>query len=120
MRRSQLTLIRYYFSQVSRFRNGGEAAISGNYVSIALAQGGPFVSLFHLRKQSIRVKPGDRVEVGMHIADCGNSGNSTQPHVHIQVTDSPDLMNCHGLPMAFVQPGGSKPWMPGENEVFHV
>lgn len=120
VRRSQLTLLPYYFNQLSRLRKGGKTAISGNYVSIALTQGGPFVSLFHLKKDSIRVQPGDRVEVGEHIADCGNSGNSTQPHVHVQVTDSPDLMNCTGLPMAFVQPSRSEPWMPGENEVFEV
>ena len=58
-------------------------------------------AVVHLRLGSLRVGVGDQVAVGQQIAECGNSGNSTQPHVHVQVTDSPDLDVAHGVPMQF-------------------
>lgn len=57
--------------------------------------------LAHLRAGSIEVGPGDPVTVGQPVARCGNSGNSTQPHLHLQVMDSRDLLGARGLPMAF-------------------
>jgi murein DD-endopeptidase MepM/ murein hydrolase activator NlpD len=59
------------------------------------------VVMAHLRAGSLQVAVGDTVTAGQHIADCGNSGNSTQPHVHIQVMDRPDASQARGLPMAF-------------------
>ena len=50
---------------------------------------------------SLRVAIRDQVVAGQHVADCGNSGNSTQPHVHVQVMDSSDLTVARGVPMAF-------------------
>jgi murein DD-endopeptidase MepM/ murein hydrolase activator NlpD len=38
---------------------------------------------------------------GQHLADCGNSGNSTQPHVHIQAMDGADPSVARGVPMLF-------------------
>jgi hypothetical protein len=99
-RRSQLTLVPYALGQRARLRRG-VAAIAGNYLVIALPDSGAFVALVHLRAGSIRVAIGDEVRVGQPIADCGNSGNSTQPHVHVQVMDSQDLSAARGVPMAF-------------------
>jgi murein DD-endopeptidase MepM/ murein hydrolase activator NlpD len=55
----------------------------------------------HLRAGSLRVRVGDVVRGGQQIAECGNSGNSTQPHLHLQVMDSADLSVARGLPLAF-------------------
>ena len=60
-----------------------------------------FVALVHLRAGSIGVVIGQEVATGQPVANCGNSGNSTQPHVHVQVMDSPDLSIARGIPMAF-------------------
>jgi Peptidase family M23 len=99
-RRTPVTLVPYLLGQAARARQG-VAAIAGNHLIIELRDGGAFVVLVHLRAGSLRVGPGDRVAVGQQVAACGNSGNSTQPHVHVQVMDSPDLAVARGLPMAF-------------------
>ena len=101
-RRSQVALLPYALSQMARLRQG-VGAVAGNYLIIELRDSGAFVALAHLRADSIRVAVGDKVVTGQPVADCGNSGNSTQPHVHVQVMDSPDLSIAQGVPMAFRQ-----------------
>ena len=86
---------------------------------IALASAGPFVLLAHLQRGSVLVRPGDTVESGNRIGSCGNSGNSTQPHVHVQVTDSLDWPHSQGLPMTFAAADDTV-GMPGESEIVVV
>ncbi len=56
----------------------------GNHVLIGLG-GGDAVLLAHLRQGSVAVLPGQQVEPGTPIARLGNSGRSTQPHLHLHV-----------------------------------
>ena len=98
-RRSQLSLVPYALGQASRLRQGVET-LAGNYLIIALA-GGAFVAMAHLRSGSFRVAVGDVVATGEQVAECGNSGNSTEPHVHLQAMDSADLSVAKGLPLVF-------------------
>ena len=56
---------------------------SGNNVVIDIG-GGRYVLMAHLTPGSIQVKVGDHVELGQQIAKVGNSGNTTEPHLHIQ------------------------------------
>ena len=124
-RRSQLTLASYMLGQPRRVR-AGVGAITGNHVVIDLGRGGPFVLLAHLRRGSPAVEVGERLAAGQRIGECGNSGNSTQPHVHVQVTDSIRWDRAVGLPLAFRRPGdggadGGEPlWLPTESEVFEA
>jgi hypothetical protein len=99
-RRSQLALVPYALTQASRLR-GGAGAIAGNHVILRLEPGGAYVVLAHLRAGSIIVRAGDRVVAGQDLAECGNSGNSTQPHLHIQAMDSPDAFSAQGVPIDF-------------------
>ncbi len=99
-RRSPLSLLPYTLGQADRLR-AGLAAVAGNYLLIELAHGAGYVGLVHLRAGSLKVAVGDLVTTGERLAECGNSGNSTQPHVHVQVTDGPDLRTARGLPLAF-------------------
>lgn len=99
-RRSQLALIPYALGQPRRVRRG-LPAIAGNCVAIALEPSGRYVWLVHLRRDTIRVRPGDEVAAGEQVAECGNSGNSTQPHIHLQVTDSTQWQTAHGIPITF-------------------
>jgi hypothetical protein len=99
-RRSPLTLLAYAVTQGSRLSSGLNAIV-GNDVILALNEEGPFVVLAHLREGSLQVGIGDKIRRGQPIAACGNSGNSTQPHVHVQVMDSTDQLAARGLPMEF-------------------
>jgi len=99
-RRSQLALLPYVLGQAARVRTG-LAAIAGNHVIIDLAGRVGFVALVHLRTGSIQVGVGEAVIAGQPVAQCGNSGNSTQPHLHLQAMDSLDLTNSRGLPISF-------------------
>jgi murein DD-endopeptidase MepM/ murein hydrolase activator NlpD len=67
----------------------------------------------HLRRGSLTVRPGDRVRAGQPIARCGNSGNSTEPHVHFQLMDGPDLDAARGIPFTWRGIG-----VPGNGETF--
>jgi len=101
-RRSQLALVPYALGQAGRLRRG-TAAVAGNHVVLEVPGGRAFVALVHLRAGSIRVRVGQGVGAGEQLAACGNSGNSTQPHLHVQAMDSADLTVARGLPIAFRQ-----------------
>ena len=45
------------------------------------------------------------------LGGCGNSGNSTEPHVHLQAMDGADVLEASAVPVTF---GGR---LPGSNEV---
>jgi murein DD-endopeptidase MepM/ murein hydrolase activator NlpD len=98
-RRSQLALLPYALGQAGRVREGADA-VAGNHVVLATA-GARFVVLAHLRRGSLCVAPGDTVAAGHPLAECGNSGNSTQPHLHLQVMDDTDPGLARGVPLAF-------------------
>lgn len=120
-RRSQLTLLPYALGQAGRLREG-MSAIAGNHVVLELGPRGPFVALVHLRRGTVRVAVGDAVAVGDPLGECGNSGNSTQPHVHVQASDSLDWSSARGLPIAFRfrrpgRPDGVAIGLPGESEI---
>jgi murein DD-endopeptidase MepM/ murein hydrolase activator NlpD len=60
----------------------------GNVVVIDIG-GGRYVLYAHLKRGSVRVRVGDRVVSGQDIALVGNSGDTDEPHVHIQVQNKP-------------------------------
>lgn len=99
-RRSILTLIPYGVSQPRRIRRG-LTAVLGNHVIMQVAESPYYVGLVHLQRGSVRVSPGERMCAGDQIGRCGNSGNYTQPHLHIQAMDSPDPYAAKGVPLRF-------------------
>ncbi len=56
----------------------------GNYVLIWVDYQ-HYVLLAHLKQHSLEIKAGDWVSVGQKIAECGNTGRSPQPHIHLHV-----------------------------------
>jgi hypothetical protein len=59
------------------------ARLTGNHV--LLRCGDVEVLLAHLRQGTVAVRTGDRVETGAQLGAVGNSGNTTQPHLHLHV-----------------------------------
>ncbi|XLS30547.1 peptidoglycan DD-metalloendopeptidase family protein [Flavobacteriaceae bacterium M23B6Z8] len=55
----------------------------------------------HLKQNSVKVKEGDLVKQGETIAQCGNSGNTTQAHLHLQLQNTADLYNTIGAKLYF-------------------
>lgn len=62
----------------------------GNFV-ILYCPLGYYIEISHLKQRSLKVKTGDFVQIGEVLAACGNSGYSSQPHLHIQVQYGPEL-----------------------------
>jgi murein DD-endopeptidase MepM/ murein hydrolase activator NlpD len=75
-------------------------SLAGNHVVIDHGQK-EFSFLAHLQKGSVRVKVGDKIEAGATIGTCGNSGNTSMPHLHYHLQNSPVLDDGDGLPAQF-------------------
>jgi hypothetical protein len=69
---------------------------AGNHVIIDC--GGFNVELAHLQQGSVAVEVGAVLSVGSLIGTVGNSGNTTEPHLHIHAVDP---QSGAGLPVAF-------------------
>ena len=57
------------------------AQMAGNHV--ILDCNGIWLLMGHLRRGSVRVHVGDAIESGHVVGEVGNSGNSSEPHLHI-------------------------------------
>lgn len=71
--------------------------VGGNAVVLDLGSG-QFAYYAHLKPGSVRVRTGDRVRRGQALAQVGNSGDARWPHLHFQVTTSPDVLASEGVP----------------------
>ena len=89
--------------------------VGGNHVILDLGNG-HFAFYAHLQPGSLRVKLGDKVRRGQVLGLVGNSGNSTEPHLHFHISDANSPLSSEGLPYAFpafeVQ-GKGWGWKPG-------
>lgn len=57
--------------------------------------------LAHLKYASITVKVGDKVRKGQVIGLCGNSGNSSEPHLHYHLQNTPIIQDGIGIKCYF-------------------
>jgi len=73
----------------------------GNGVIIDHGQG-EYSLLAHFQPGSITVKKGDPVRQDQAIARCGNSGNTSEPHLHFHLQNGPTPEDVDGLPAFFV------------------
>jgi len=58
-------------------------APGGNFVALELPDTGTYLLLAHLKPGSVAVQEGQSVAEGEVLGACGNSGNTSEPHVHI-------------------------------------
>ena len=116
------------------FRKPNVRSPAGNYVSIQVktceakrreatgAEGAAvYVLLCHLQWGSLRVGVGATVRVGDVVGLCGNSGNTSRPHLHIHAQDRARIAVgvAQGLPLRFDRGAGGSEWLePGR--VFEV
>lgn len=98
--RSSVAAVLYLMAEGMLREIGGPRFIVGNHVTIRTSRG-TYALVAHLRRGSARVAVGDTVRAGQQVGECGNSGNSSEPHVHAQLMDRRSLMLARGLPMAF-------------------
>ncbi len=81
----------------------GAGRVIGNHVVVDHGDG-RYALYAHLRRGSVDVRPGQHVRSGEQIARCGNSGNSSEPHLHFQVMDRSRPAFAAGLPFRFTGP----------------
>jgi murein DD-endopeptidase MepM/ murein hydrolase activator NlpD len=75
------------------------ARLAGNHVITETA--GTYALYAHLAPGSVAVTRGQRVRAGEVLGRVGHTGNSTAPHLHFQLMDSPDPLQARGVPCAF-------------------
>lgn len=72
----------------------------GNHVIIDHGNG-EFSFLAHMKKGSVTVAKGRRVKAGDRLGLCGNSGNTTEPHIHYHLQTTGEFQRGKGLPAQF-------------------
>ena len=86
----------------TNFKGGPDRAQYAKLANLVriLHDDGTYAVYAHLNWNSIRVNPGDRVTAGQYIADSGNTGYSSGPHLHFAVQRNMG-MRVDSLPIAF-------------------
>ena len=74
--------------------------IGGNHVIMEIGNG-LFAFYAHMQPGSLRVKVGDKVTRGQVLGLLGNTGNSSEPHLHFQICNANSELGSEGLPYAF-------------------
>ncbi|MEJ7811711.1 MAG: M23 family metallopeptidase [Gemmatimonadaceae bacterium] len=74
--------------------------VGGNHVILDIG-GGHYAFYAHLKPGSLRVRTGDRVRRGQVVGLVGNSGNSTEPHLHFHVMDGTSPLGSEGVPYRY-------------------
>ncbi|WP_228182303.1 M23 family metallopeptidase [Streptomyces anulatus] len=92
----------------------GVRRIVGNHVILDLGDG-TYAAYAHVQRGSLQVKAGETVRAGQLLGRVGNSGNTTEPHLHFQLMDGPDLDNARGVPFTWRGVG-----VPANKETFTV
>ena len=69
----------------------------GNHVIVKIGEG-EYAFYAHMQPGSVRVKPGQQVRTGEVLGLLGNSGNSTNPHLHFSIQNGPHPLASSSLP----------------------
>lgn len=77
-----------------------EKQVTGNSVFLKTAND-EYLLYAHFKMNSIKVKEGDKVKKGQLLGLCGNSGNSSEPHLHFHLQDKPSMTEATGIKSFF-------------------
>jgi murein DD-endopeptidase MepM/ murein hydrolase activator NlpD len=85
------------------FRAGQDIERDGPAANVVriLHDDGSYAIYAHLNTNTVRVQPGDRVNRGDYIADSGNTGYSSGPHLHFAVVRNVG-MRVQSIPVTFL------------------
>jgi Peptidase family M23 len=72
----------------------------GNHVVVDIGYG-LYAFYAHMRPGSLAVKEGDIVSTGQVLGHVGNTGSSTEPHLHFHIIDQPQFLSGQGVPYEF-------------------
>jgi murein DD-endopeptidase MepM/ murein hydrolase activator NlpD len=76
------------------------ANAAGNHVVVDIGYG-LYALYAHMRPGTIKVKLGDLVKAGQVLGHIGNTGNSTEPHLHEHIDNQPSFLAGQGVPYEF-------------------
>jgi len=74
--------------------------VPGNSVIIK-TQNNEFLVFAHFKQHSILVKQGQMIKQGQLLGLCGNSGNSSEPHLHFHIQNVEDMNSATGVKCYF-------------------
>jgi murein DD-endopeptidase MepM/ murein hydrolase activator NlpD len=74
--------------------------VAGNHIVLKTAAN-EYILYAHFKTNSIMVKEGDQVKKGQQLGLCGNSGNSSEPHLHFHVMTGPTMDSATGIKAYF-------------------
>ena len=77
-----------------------EENAAGNYIVIAHPNE-EYSMIAYFKKDTIVVRPGETVKEGQLLGQCGNSGNSSEAHIHFQVMDKADMNEAKSIRIQF-------------------
>ena len=91
--------------------------IGGNHVIMDIGDG--FYAFYaHMQPGTLRVKVGDKVRRGQVLGLLGNTGNSSEPHLHFDICNASSMLGCEGIPYAFASfevLGKGEGWKPSDS-----
>jgi peptidase M23-like protein len=81
---------------------------AGNHVVVEI---GParYVLYAHMKPGSVRVKAGQSVRTGDVLGNVGDTGSSTEPHLHMHIDDHPSFLGGNSVPYVFASGMASGP-----------
>jgi murein DD-endopeptidase MepM/ murein hydrolase activator NlpD len=75
-------------------------SVMGNHVVIEVDDS-EYLFVAHMKEGSVAVERGDEVSQGQKIGECGNSGGSVKPNVHVHLQNSKEFPVSESLPLEF-------------------
>ena len=74
--------------------------VPGN-TAIIKTENNEYLFFAHFKQHSIAVTQGQKIKQGQLLGLCGNSGNSSEPHLHFHIQNVEDLNSATGAKCYF-------------------